>query len=574
MQARYIISKGTATKNVILKVTTPRWTGRKRKRGSEDAFRYHDDQDRPIRYFSEDGTTEVEMPARSKVEAPELLKILRDNKDRYSVAPLGRVTELHRFRGLPDFQYATTTDPLMMKVRNTIQTFDPAKCREFAPDPHRGLKPGENIGVPPLMNILKTPHVYSFKQSLTSRVRTDEHGNTKVKNVQEPTKYDNQVVMVHDPGVPTGPPDTITPEAELDRSMKICITKFRQVLEKRPIMVKRVQEQLLPGFTETQIRRSWPYVGYMFKQGPFRDAIIKYGVDPRSDSKYRGYQTLFYQLPQGDGGQGGMITVDEDGDGEDVRTAKERGESRGQKNMRTRYSRKTGRKLIRPKNSHIFDGKSLCRDGKTWQIDDITDELLLPLTTAPEVAEVFDPEFAGWYCNGTWSLLRVLMKEKINILAAGKEPDYDMEGLFKALIAAFPARIDEENLKETLGVRHENTVMWVRLSGRIRTFAKSALARKDKSRDFVDKHGDNEMEVDPALEGGGGANADAMDVDEPNQRKTAITGKEQQDTNDMDDSEADLDDGEGEIAEMEAADEDQDDDDDDGDEAAQDGDGD
>lgn len=511
------------------------------------------------------------MPTRPKLEAPELLKILRDNKDQYSVAPLGRVTELHRFRNLPDFQYATTTDPLMMKVRNTIQTFDPTKCREFAPDPHRGLKPGLNIGAPPLMNILKTPHVYSFKQSLTSRLRTDEHGNTKVKNIQEPTKYDNQVVMVHDPDVPTGPPDTITAEADLDRGMKYCITKFREVLEKRPIMVKRVQEQLLPGFTETQIRRSWPYVGYMFKQGPFRDAIIKYGVDPRSDPKYRGYQTLFYQLPLGDGGLGGMITVDEDGDGEDRRTAKERNESRGQKNMRTRYSRKTGRKLMRPKDSHIFDGKRLCRDGKTWQIDDITDELLVPLTTAPEIAETFDPEFAGWYCNGTWSLLRVLMKEKINILATGKEPEYDMDGLFKALIAAFPASVNEENLKETLGVRHENTVMWVRLSGRIRTYAKSAMARKDKEREFLDKHGDNEMEIDPALEREESAGAEVMDADGVSQRRSAISEREQQDANDGEDSDADFDDGEGEIAEMEAADDDQDDD---GDEAAQNGEGD
>jgi general transcription factor 3C polypeptide 5 (transcription factor C subunit 1) len=76
----------TAT-NVVLKITVPKWTGRKRKRGCEDPF--SEDQ--------EPGEPSRGIPDRQ--DAKSRLRSLRDNVGRYSVQPVGYVDRTHVFRG-------------------------------------------------------------------------------------------------------------------------------------------------------------------------------------------------------------------------------------------------------------------------------------------------------------------------------------------------------------------------------------------------------------------------------------------------------------------------------------------
>ncbi|KAI4179270.1 MAG: hypothetical protein L6R41_007936 [Letrouitia leprolyta] len=85
--SRPIPSFNTKTTNVLLKVTVPKRTGRKRKRGSEDAF--------------------LELP-KAPSSRPSLLsdpndakflfQSLQDNSDRYVVEAVGPVQQTHRFR--------------------------------------------------------------------------------------------------------------------------------------------------------------------------------------------------------------------------------------------------------------------------------------------------------------------------------------------------------------------------------------------------------------------------------------------------------------------------------------------
>jgi len=67
------------TADVLLKITVPKRTGRKRKRGSQDAFLPGNDAD---------GT------------GPEtVLRCLKDNVEKYDVTPVGFIEETFRFRG-------------------------------------------------------------------------------------------------------------------------------------------------------------------------------------------------------------------------------------------------------------------------------------------------------------------------------------------------------------------------------------------------------------------------------------------------------------------------------------------
>lgn len=83
--SRPIRSTSNLSNNVLLKVTVPKKTGRKRKRGSNAPF-----QDAPAETASEP----VPRPT-----AKELLRSLRDNQSKYHIEPVGSVERTHVFRG-------------------------------------------------------------------------------------------------------------------------------------------------------------------------------------------------------------------------------------------------------------------------------------------------------------------------------------------------------------------------------------------------------------------------------------------------------------------------------------------
>lgn len=78
---RPVRSTNTVSNNVVLKVTVPKRTGRKRKRGSDEPF-----------------TQDASEPQQRRT-AQQLLRSLQDNVGRYQVEPVGMVNRTHVFRG-------------------------------------------------------------------------------------------------------------------------------------------------------------------------------------------------------------------------------------------------------------------------------------------------------------------------------------------------------------------------------------------------------------------------------------------------------------------------------------------
>jgi len=54
--------------------------------------------------------------------------------------------------------------------------------------------------------------------------------------------------------------------------------------------------------------------------------------------------------------------------------------------------------------------------------------------------------YSGWYGNGTWSLLRVIMKDKIRALSEFRVPNDDM---YETVAKMFPAFVNDENVTTT-----------------------------------------------------------------------------------------------------------------------------
>ena len=112
--------------DLLLKITVPKRTGRKRKRGSDGPW-IQDDKHQDAALSSDAST---------------VLRSMRDNPAKYAVAPVGKIRGAHRFRGksrlkgvrtyhmlrfsgLPDFQYSATGSSLAGSLRDH---FLPLKC--------------------------------------------------------------------------------------------------------------------------------------------------------------------------------------------------------------------------------------------------------------------------------------------------------------------------------------------------------------------------------------------------------------------------------------------------------------
>ena len=160
--------------------------------------------------------------------------------------------------------------------------------------------------------------------------------------------------------LPTESPSGLQPEESLDPLIRETIGNLRSIMKERPIVTRRVIVNLMPEYVDGRLRIAYPYVGYTFRKGPWKDAIVRYGVNPRSDPVYRFYQTVLFKL-----------TTSEEGRAEKVGKSKQL-----QPDTRLHQDEK---------DSHIFDGKLLRRDGKIWQVCDIEDPLLKEILNANEI---------------------------------------------------------------------------------------------------------------------------------------------------------------------------------------------
>lgn len=133
--AKTIPAGPVSTGNVLLKITVPKMTGRKRKRGSDEAFQFYSN------HYAKEPSSNSESSALVRESRHErLLRALLDNPTTYTVTPIGSIKETHRFRckqiasmsnlasltivDVPDFQYASSTSPLMNKLKRTIMPYD------------------------------------------------------------------------------------------------------------------------------------------------------------------------------------------------------------------------------------------------------------------------------------------------------------------------------------------------------------------------------------------------------------------------------------------------------------------
>ena len=403
--AKKLASKGVGTQNVLVKVTVPKWTGRKRKRGSDEPF-----APAPLSELSN-----------KSIKAPDLLRRLRSNEESYSIKPVGIIEETHKFRSQPDFQMHTSDVPIMAALRDHAMKPSYDALKKLKVDLRPGSRDATAFPLPPSLVPMDQPFRYEYQQ-----VADVPSGRLMPKN--QPLAADAREV-------PQGPPIGYKIQ-KLSEPYRKVVEQLRELLDKRPLITRRVAVATFPEITIDTFANSCAWVGYSFSAGPWRDVLIKYGVDPRSDPRYRFYQTLMLKLDRQTMASSIIPAV----------------------TIQTEDNKENAGEL---RQRHIFDGITVTREhGKLWQVCDITDPVLydiLHTSTIRSECEVFQ---WGWHHNGTLSKARIIMRDKVRCLLAGQVP---AEEDYKELASTIPDDVTGENVKlKQLSFRSKHAVQLAR----------------------------------------------------------------------------------------------------------------
>lgn len=226
-------------------------------------------------------------------------------------------------------------------------------------------------------------------------------GKNVLINRSKPKKVQVSYLRFDVPSVPQESPFEI-PD---DSRMQDIIAELTEAFQERPIWSRRALHNRLAGSRVRHLMKAGlQYVGYQFKGGPFRECVVKYGLDPRPDPQYRKYQTVFLKVYE-DQRNTGVAWHD----------------------MRSAYS--LSRQAAKgPIDGHLFDGKRVTLDGKAWQLCDISDPLLAGLIENSPYAKTFEINADGWYLNGSMAKIRGIMRAKVMAIWRKKDiTDADFE---------------------------------------------------------------------------------------------------------------------------------------------------
>ncbi|KAI4289200.1 MAG: hypothetical protein L6R35_001540 [Caloplaca aegaea] len=435
-------SFNTRTSNLLFRITVPKRTGRKRKRGSDEPWQ----ESWQLPQF--------ERPLLSDPEdAQRLVKSMRDNADRYYTEPVGSVDQTHRFRRLPDFVWSTEKSPFMAKMKDHILPFTYPDLKNFKFDMSRGIQKKNELIPPPSWTRQKVPFNYSYRQNPSSKQTYTIDGITTFQKTQSARR--NRIFVInHDASsVPTKPHVDLPPESTLAPILQTLLAAMRKIFERRPIGTRRsVQNQVPPDIWKAvgphTAKQLWQYVGYLWNSGPWRDAICAFGVDPRQHKEMRWYQTVVFHFdpgPHGARADPSKLT-----------------KSKTDRDLAAKGEVATG---------HLFDGRTVRLDGKVWQMCDITDPLLKSMLDNTPLRDECDTLSDGWYPNGTWAKLKIITKVKMTSILAGDVDDTQLDNDLSVLNRKIPDILNEHNRSEAIFEKGTVSNRMVKWAESIRTTA-------------------------------------------------------------------------------------------------------
>ncbi|KAF1943996.1 hypothetical protein EJ02DRAFT_372552 [Clathrospora elynae] len=389
--AKRLLSTPVRTNNLLLRVTVPKRTGRKRKRGSSGPFLTEDE----IEVNGNGVASSSKSTNKNYVDAWTIYRSIQDNASAYMVALAGVIDETHRFRNMPDLQYTASHNDAMVGLRDHVLSKKYSQLKKYNLNTAAGADLTKSVGPSP--EFLQMPIAFNYRFQQNHFVKYTDKG---IVNLQKSIAYNSYtIVKPTDAAVPTGPKPGLPAEHSLTPYVQELVANIRAVLEERPIVTRQLLYNRLGWDKRTKLRQAAVYCGFFFESGPWREALVRWGVDPRKDPKYRKYQTVSFLSY--------------------LKTGTSKHRAVFDKHV-MKLSRTSPKDL---ETEHTFDGVNVSQTGNLFQFCDITDPLIAKILATEDIRTTCAPTFQGWYHVGTWAKATVILKDKMNTIIGKEQPD-------------------------------------------------------------------------------------------------------------------------------------------------------
>lgn len=241
-------------------------------------------------------------------------------------------------------------------------------------------------------------------------------------NLQKSIAYNAYtIVKPTDDYIPTGPKPSLPAEESLTPYLQTLVKRIKAELEIRPIITRHLLYNKLGWDKRTKLRQAAVYCGYFFESGPWREALVRWGVDPRKHPKYRKFQTVSFL------------------------SYLKAGTSKHHKSFDQHVLRLSQMSPEELETEHTFDGVNVSRTGNLFQFCDITDPLIAKILATENIRTTCAPTFQGWYHVGTWAKATVILKDKMNTIIGGETPD---DSIYQRIIT-WPEQWEDKDIAAT-----------------------------------------------------------------------------------------------------------------------------
>ncbi|KAH6915161.1 RNA polymerase III transcription factor IIIC subunit-domain-containing protein [Coprinopsis sp. MPI-PUGE-AT-0042] len=385
----------------------------------------------------------------------------------YKAEVVGVVSKTVRFRSMADFQYTPDMNDPISKLRLAMDNMDveaiskyrvaresdtslllPSEDVQMALDPSLQAEgqagssteqaPEENLRLfpPPLFSRQAISQGYNFKANSASILTTtieEETGEERKRliNKMRWKGYGPASIMFADTQVPTKPPDAV--EKARDQANPKLLTRLQEFFEQRPIWTRM---SLFNQFTALEAREILnskvilPLVCYVFQDGPWRDTLVKFSYDPRTDNNARFFQRLYFRNANHPISRPSITT---------------RRQDRVNVNLHIRNFDQDDER----KKSHIFDGKTVSKETAAFQLCDIVDPMLREMIDDPEGLRETCDERDGWYNSHAFDRIKTVLRHKFfSVLEGHPATDEECIGLLAS---------NEHSTSKSSSLLHRNT---------------------------------------------------------------------------------------------------------------------
>lgn len=239
-----------------------------------------------------------------------LQDIHEKNKKPIHVAPIAIINKSFRFREMSDFQYQTSSSKFSNQVDKAIHElkYDQITSLDvFTQD----LKPWEydlqeeelfDLPPPPRFSSIPLPFNFNYKKN-SATITKEGKITTRNKHIKL-----HSIIIKWTDQPPKGPSSELLTQLKIFRLQQKDNAFFKDILETisriqhlfsvKPIWIRKHLEAILPVSLKPCLKYALPQVAYTYTKGPWRQAYVKFGIDPKTSPEYSIYQTEGFRVPK------------------------------------------------------------------------------------------------------------------------------------------------------------------------------------------------------------------------------------------------------------------------------------